>query len=79
MSSDVRILVVTDSQPVREFIVQILTDWEGVVPTEATDGAAGLEMALVDPPDLILLDMQMPRLGGRQVVDDLPRLRRACG
>ena len=32
MSSDVRILVVTDSQPVREFVVQILTDWEGVVP-----------------------------------------------
>ena len=71
MSSDVRILVVDDSQPVREFVVQILTDWEGVVPIEATDGAAGLKMALADRPDLILLDMQMPHPSGRQVVEGL--------
>ncbi len=71
MKPDVRILVVDDSRPMREFIVQIIASREGFVTLEASDGAEGLEMALADPPDLILLDMEMPRLNGFQVVDAL--------
>ena len=71
MKSDVRILIVDDSQAIRDFVVQTLAARGGFVALEASDGAEGLEMALADPPDLILLDLEMPRLNGFQVVDAL--------
>jgi len=71
MTTDIRILVVDDSQPVREFIVQALASQEGFSTLEASDGVEGLEMALADAPDLILLDLEMPRFSGFQVLDAL--------
>ncbi len=71
MGSDVRILVVDDSRTLREFVVQVLSNQEGFVVLEARDGIEGLEMALADSPDLILCDLEMPRLNGAQVVDAL--------
>jgi signal transduction histidine kinase len=71
MESDVRILIVDDSQAIREFVVQALADRGGYTVTEATDGAKGLQMAMDDPPDLVLLDLEMPQMDGSQVVDAL--------
>ncbi len=71
MKSDVRILVVDDSQTQREFVVQALASREDFVTLEASDGTEGLEMALTDSPDLILLDLEMPYLDGFQVMDTL--------
>jgi len=65
------ILVIDDSQPMREFVAQSLSDLEGFVVCEASDGAEGVEMVLSDPPDLILLDLEMPRMNGFQVLDTL--------
>ena len=75
MKSDVRILIIDDSRPVREFVVQALASWEGFVTQEATDGYQGLKMALADHPDLILCDLEMPRLNGFQVLDALHEQR----
>jgi len=71
MKSDVCIMIVDDSRPLREFIVQALTSQGGFAIVEASNGAEGVERALADPPDLILLDMEMPRLNGLQVLDAL--------
>jgi len=71
MKSKTHILVVDDSRPIREFVIETLMRQEGFVVTEATDGAEGVEMALDNSPDLILLDLEMPRLNGFQVVDML--------
>ncbi len=71
MESDVRVLIVDDSKPIRDFVVQTIGSQEGFVVLEARDGAEGLEMALTDSPDLILLDLEMPRLTGFQVLDGL--------
>jgi signal transduction histidine kinase/DNA-binding response OmpR family regulator len=76
MTSGMRILVVDDSLPLREFVVQALAGREGFVAVEAPDGAAALKMTLADPPDLILLDLELPRLSGFQVLDAL-RARQA--
>jgi len=71
MKSDVRILVVDDSQVLREFVAQALTMEGGFIILEASDGDKGLEMAMADSPDLIVLDLEMPRLNGFQVLDAL--------
>ncbi len=36
--------------------------------TEAADGGAGVEMARAEPPDVILLDLMMPGMDGRQTL-----------
>jgi len=43
----------------------------------ATDGAAGLHRAQSSPPDMVLLDVRLPRMGGIEVLKSLaadPRL-----
>lgn len=71
MKLTTRILVADDSQPLRDFIVQAITDRGGFTATQARDGAEALEIALADPPDLILVDLQMPRMTGFQVLEAL--------
>jgi signal transduction histidine kinase len=71
MEEDVRVLIIDDSQAIREFVLQALADRGGYLVREAHNGAEGLQMALDDPPDLILLDFEMPRMDGSQVVDAL--------
>jgi signal transduction histidine kinase len=71
MESDVHILIADDSRAIRDFVLQALADRGGYTVTEASNGADGLQMALADPPDLILLDLEMPQMDGSQVVDAL--------
>ena len=61
-----RILIVEDEKN----IVDILTfnlNREGYETLEAYDGAAGLQLALEQNPDLILLDLMLPKMNGFDV------------
>lgn len=59
------ILVIDDHPLVAEGIVSLLsTLGEDVSATTVTDGAQGIEKALIVKPDLILLDLHMPNMGG---------------
>ena len=71
MESQVRVLVIDDSRHIREFVREALATRGGFVTQEASDGAEGLEVVLAAPPDLILCDLEMPRINGFQVVDAL--------
>jgi signal transduction histidine kinase len=71
MESDVRILIADDSRAIRDFVLQALADRGGYTVAEATNGSEGLQMALDDPPDLLLLDLEMPQMDGFQVVQAL--------
>lgn len=58
------ILVVDDGQENREFIVENILTPNGYRSLSARDGKEALELASRDRPDLILLDYQMPRMNG---------------
>lgn len=66
-----RILVVDDGRENREFIQEYILDPNGYEALMARDGQEGFEMALEYHPDLILLDLQMPRMTGDQVLKSL--------
>jgi diguanylate cyclase (GGDEF)-like protein len=61
-----RILVVEDEPPIRE-ILKFQLEGAGYQVRCARDGAAGLQMAREDPPDLMLLDVMMPEMDGFEV------------
>ena len=65
-----RILVVEDEKNVAAFIEQGLTE-EGYVVDAVADGALALDYAATYEYDLILLDVLLPGLDGRQVAPTL--------
>jgi DNA-binding response OmpR family regulator len=69
-----RILVVDDSQDIRTLMCDLILGPRGYVVTSAHDGQEGLKRALEERPDLILLDVNMPRMTGLEVLE---RLRQA--
>jgi two-component system NtrC family sensor kinase len=66
-----RILVVDDRAENVEFIADYVLKPNGYIPLIARDGAEGFKKALDEMPDLILLDMQMPKMTGIQVLEAL--------
>jgi CheY-like chemotaxis protein len=62
-----KVLVVDDNAQNLELVVEYLQTMDDVEPRTATDGLEALEMIAADPPDLILLDIMMPRMSGYEV------------
>ncbi len=58
-----RVLVADDSPVVRELVTEILSA-AGLLVEQATDGAAALESILQSEPDLVVSDVEMPRMNG---------------
>jgi len=71
-----RILIIEDEAPMRTALADLLAA-EGYRALAAADGARGLERALAEKPDLILLDVMMPKLDGFAVCAELRRLANA--
>ncbi len=67
-----RLLVIEDERKLAGFIRKGLEE-EGYAVDVASDGEAGLEMALDGVHDLILLDIQLPRKDGLTVLQELRR------
>jgi DNA-binding response OmpR family regulator len=68
-----RILIIEDETPMRTALADVL-DGEGYRALTAPDGESGLRKAVEEKPDLILLDIMMPRLDGYAVCAELRRL-----
>lgn len=66
------VLIVEDEQDIRELLAYNL-EKEGYAAIQAADGKEGLEMARARKPDLILLDLMLPRLDGLSVCRELER------
>ena len=70
-----RVLIADDHTMVRESLVSVLQADGGVqVVAQASDGVEALEKALQTRPDVVVLDLSMPRLGGVEVVRRLREL-----
>jgi class 3 adenylate cyclase/DNA-binding response OmpR family regulator len=75
MSSE-QILVIDDSQQTRDFVVGYVLTPNGYHVQVARDGAEGLRKALeTPPPDLIILDLEMPKMTGMQILEALREKR----
>jgi DNA-binding response OmpR family regulator len=68
-----RILIIEDELPMRT-VLQDYLEAQGHRVLTATDGEAGLKRALEEKPDLVLLDIMMPRLDGWAVCAELRRV-----
>jgi DNA-binding response OmpR family regulator len=60
------VLVIEDDAELRQLLVMHL-ERNGYQVAEAADGARGLELATSLKPDLVVLDLMLPKLDGRQV------------
>ena len=67
MTQNVHILVVDDEESMREFL-SIMLKREGYGVNVASDGAQALELLKQNSYDLIISDIQMPRLGGFELL-----------
>lgn len=72
VSSEV-ILIVDDGQDNREFVIDYVLKPNKFDYLQARDGFEGLQMAIQNNPDLILLDWNMPRMNGVEVLEELAR------
>ena len=61
------VLSIDDDQFVRESLANFLEDF-GFVVLQARDGEEGLEVFAANRPDMVLVDLRMPRMDGLQVL-----------
>lgn len=66
-----KVLVVDDRKDNVEFVVDYVLKPNGYETLTAKDGAEGLRKALTENPDLIIMDNNMPRMTGLQVMEAL--------
>ena len=70
MSERKKILVAEDEEDIRGLVAYSLR-YAGYEVIEATDGQDALDRAATEVPDLILLDVRMPKMNGYEVCSSL--------
>jgi len=73
-----RILYIEDNPENRMLMRRVLMA-EGYVMEEAVDGQTGLQKAAESPPDLILMDINLPEIDGYEVTARLKQLPNMLG
>src|SRR4051812_21153745 len=63
------VLVVDDSKVMRDMVVACLRPHPGLAFTHASSGLEAIERLSLKPYDLIILDLNMPDIGGIEVVE----------
>jgi CheY-like chemotaxis protein len=71
MSSNLKTVLVVDDEPVLRTIVREILHEEGYAVIEAADGRVMLEIMARERPDLVLMDVMMPGIDGREAYRQL--------
>ncbi len=66
-----RVLVIDDGKDIRDFVVNYVLLPNNFEVLVARNGSEGLQKALREEPDFIIVDMQMPRMSGLEVLQAL--------
>jgi len=69
-----RVLIIEDERRLARNIATVLREQASFAVDISADGEDGLHMAMTNPYDLVLLDLMLPKIGGREI---LRRLRQA--
>jgi len=73
-----RVIIVEDEKPARELVKAYLKDYDNIeLIDECEDGFCGVKSVNNNKPDLIFLDIQMPKLSGFEVLellDEVPEV-----
>ena len=67
-----RILLADDDASARAEARRVLEDTFDII-GEVSDGAQAVEACLADPPDVLVLDIAMPRMSGLDVIREIRR------
>jgi DNA-binding NarL/FixJ family response regulator len=79
-NSQIKILIAEDQHLVRRaFAIMLELEDDLRVVAEAADGAEAIQLARQWHPDIVLMDLQMPRVGGvgamKRILEDVPAAR----
>lgn len=78
MNQKIRAVIIEDEEPARQLLKTFLQSFEQIdLVGECSDGFSGLKTINDVQPDLVFLDIQMPRLTGfelLELLDDLPEI-----
>lgn len=67
-----KILLIEDYPSARE-LLRVLLEAENYEVIEAADGRTGIELALEELPDLVILDLMLPEVEGERVIRELQK------
>ncbi|MBT2186793.1 response regulator transcription factor [Sphingobium nicotianae] len=73
MNADNALILVAEDEPEIAEVIAAYLEREGFRTVRAADGRSALELHLALKPDLVMLDVQMPRLDGWAVLAELRR------
>lgn len=69
-------ILVVDDEPHITHMLRFLFEKRGHVVTTASDGEAALERVRAEPPDLVFLDLNLPKKNGFQVCEEIRKEQR---
>lgn len=71
MTAEEKRILVADDDPVILRLIQVNLELEGYQVLTANNGQEAVDMATAELPDLVILDIMMPRLDGYQACEQL--------